>query len=77
MHAKVCELIVYGKWEIDDSLKRTAPEIMKPVEDTKIAGRDDEIIWTVSKYGEFKLKDTYEELRKKNPTYYLVQIRMV
>lgn len=62
---KVAALIQNGEWNVPEILNRTAPHVAELIRDTEIEGGQDSVIWSASKSGEFELKLTYEELRKK------------
>lgn len=63
--ANVSTPIVDGRWWIPHALKHTVQHVCQWIENTSIEGGHDEIVWTVSKSGEFELKIAYNELRNK------------
>lgn len=58
-------MIHNGVCNLPPLLSRAAPYICEMIEETKIEGGQDTVVWTIAKSGESELKATYEEIRKK------------
>lgn len=54
LNAKVSSLIHNGKWLITDNLRRTLPETVRIIEETKIMGGEDELVWTAGRTGDYE-----------------------
>lgn len=64
-NAKVVVVVEGKHWHIPDHVKALVQYILNPMERVSLGEGEDSWAWTVTRSGEYRMKETYETVRKR------------